>query len=430
VGSAHDHGGGDHISRGTRRGLVVVVSLVVVVTGIAMALLWPGPIDTRAGRQLGLVSDVHAAEVQRVTSRPCAGTQQSDRVRCIRVRFRLLAGPDEGELRSIEFPRSATTPDLEPGDEIVLSHRSGTDRRFEYDYADRQRRIPLLGLAALFVLAVVLLARVRGVFALVGLAASIAVLMMFTIPALLEGTSPVLIAVVSSSAIACLALFLAHGFRPMTLVALLGTLVALGVTIALASVFTELTELTGFVSEEAFLVTVGRSGFDVRGLVLAGMVIGALGALDDMTITQAAAVVELRAANETMSRRALARAGLRIGRDHVASTVNTLALAYAGAALPLLILFVLAQQSLGTVVNSEIVATEVVRTLVGSIGLVAAVPVTTWLAAAVVGPGATADASPVPDAFPVPDASAAQRWASEHLGSPSEVETAFWKRRR
>lgn len=383
MGHAH-HGHEDVVSRRTRRALVVVVGLIGLATAFGMAVLWPGSVDTRAAEELGLVSDVYAAKVERVTSRPCRGTTPADGVDCRRVRVRLLQGPDEGSRRTLEFPESEIGPDLDSGDEIVLSYQPRAEPRFEYDYADRQRRGPLLLLAILFAVAVVLLARLRGLLALLGLGASIAVLLVFVLPALLDGTSPVLVAIVGSSAIAYLALFLAHGFKSMTLVALLGTLLALTLTVVLASMFTELTLLTGFATEEAILVKVGQSGLDVRGLVLAGMVIGALGALDDMTVTQAAAIAELRAADPTMSRRALTRAGLRIGRDHVASTVNTLALAYAGAALPLLILFVLAEQSLGTVVNSEIVATEVVRTLVGSVGLVAAVPITTWLAARVV----------------------------------------------
>ena len=123
-----------------------------------------------------------------------------------------------------------------------------------------------------------------------------------------------------------------------------------------------------------------QSTIDLRGLVLAGVVIGALGAIDDMTVTQVAAVGELHRANPRMGRPGLHRSAMRIGRDHVASTVNTLALAYAGASIPLLLLFVLSQQSLGSVANGEVVATEIVRTLVGSIGLVSAVPITTWLA--------------------------------------------------
>jgi uncharacterized membrane protein len=173
----------------------------------------------------------------------------------------------------------------------------------------------------------------------------------------------------------------------MTTVALLGTLSALALTVVLASVFTSLADITGLASEEALVVSIGAKGIDLSGLVLAGMVIGALGALDDVTVTQAAAVWELRAVNPTMPRHRLFRSAMRIGRDHVASTVNTLALAYAGAALPLLLLFTQSRQSLGTVANGETIATEILSALIGSIGLVASVPVTTWLASRVVGRG-------------------------------------------
>jgi uncharacterized membrane protein len=381
----HDHD--DVVSRATRRILVWIVVSIGVGTAAGIVALWPGDVDTRSARPLGLVREVYAAKVEESRIRPCKGTLPSDDVDCRRVQVRLLAGPDEGERRSLDLTIGDPSPDLEEGDEVVLFYQPNAAREFQYSFADRQRREPLVLLVILFAAAVILLGRLRGLFALIGLAASIAVLLVFILPALLEGTSPVLVAIVGSSAIAYLALFLAHGFRTMTLVALLGTLAALALTIALASIFTELTQLSGFTSEDAVLVNVAQSGLDIRGLVLAGMVIGALGALDDMTVTQASAVGELRAADASMTRRGLTRAGLRIGRDHVASTVNTLALAYAGAALPLLILFVLASQSLGTVANSEVIAIEIVRTLVGSIGLVAAVPVTTWLAALVAGPG-------------------------------------------
>jgi uncharacterized membrane protein len=141
-----------------------------------------------------------------------------------------------------------------------------------------------------------------------------------------------------------------------------------------------LAHITGLAGEEALFLTALGTNIDLRGLILGGMMIGALGAIDDMTVTQAAAVWELRAADPSMSPRQLYRAGTRIGRDHVASTVNTLVLAYAGASMPLLVLFVLSGQPAWTVASGEIVATEIVRTLVGSIGLVASVPFTTWLA--------------------------------------------------
>jgi uncharacterized membrane protein len=151
----------------------------------------------------------------------------------------------------------------------------------------------------------------------------------------------------------------------------------------LAQTFVGLANLSGFASDEATLLNLESGAIDIGGLVLAGVIIGALGALDDVTVTQASAVWELRAANPALGSRGLFRSGLRIGRDHIASTVNTLLLAYAGASMPLLLFFVISEQSLASVANQEIVATEIVRTLVGSMGLVASVPITTLLAARV-----------------------------------------------
>jgi len=277
----------------------------------------------------------------------------------------------------------------------------------------------LLWLAVIFAVAVVALGRLRGVAALVGLAASIVVLLTFVLPAILDGRSPVLVAVFGASAIAYLALYLANGFNTRTTVALLGTLAALALTVLLASVFTSLAQISGFASEEALLVKIGERGLDLSGLVLGGMVIGALGALDDMTVTQAAAVWELRSANPQLPRSSIFRSAMRIGRDHVASTVNTLALAYAGATLPLLILFVQSRQSLGTVANSETVATEILSALVGSIGIVASVPVTTWLAARVVSEGGPAGRRR--------RRTAPTRRPSTRTPVPSDSESEFWE---
>jgi uncharacterized membrane protein len=171
-------------------------------------------------------------------------------------------------------------------------------------------------------------------------------------------------------------------------VAAIGALGALTITVALSWVVLLLARFSGFASDEAFYL-IAVPGIDLSGLLLAGIVLGTIGALDDVTVTQASTVWELRSANETLTSADLFAAGLRVGRDHIASTVNTLLLAYAGAALPLLILFSLSGMGMGFVVSSEVVAVEIVRTLVGSIGLVAAVPLTTFLAArtAVAHPG-------------------------------------------
>ncbi len=265
----------------------------------------------------------------------------------------------------------------------MLNHVEGAQTPFDYTYSDRQRRPVLMWLAILFAVVVIGLGRLRGLGALVGLGASLLVILQFMLPSMLDGNSPPLVAIVGASAVAFLALYLANGIRPMTTVALLSTLAALGITVGLATLFTNLAHFTGAANEDALLIGLGTSAIDLKGLVLAGMVLGALGALDDITVTQASAVGELRTAQPELSRRDLYRSGLRIGRDHISSTVNTLALAYAGASLPLLLLFTLSGQSLGSVANGEIVAVEIVSVLVGSIGLVAAVPISTWFAALV-----------------------------------------------
>lgn len=244
---------------------------------------------------------------------------------------------------------------------------------------DFQRRGVLLWAAVLFAAAVVAVGWWRGLAALGGVVSSLGVLLLFVVPSLLEGGSPIVIAVVGATAIAVLTLYASHGFTRMTHVALLGIVGALLITAVLALVATELAHFSGFASEESTFLTL-FDGIDVAGLLLAGIVLGTAGALDDVAVTQAAAVWELAAADPGGDRGTLFSRAMRIGRSHIASTVNTLLLAYAGAALPLLILFVLAEQSLGAIANSEIVAVEIVRTLVGSIGLVAAVPLTTWLA--------------------------------------------------
>jgi uncharacterized membrane protein len=261
----------------------------------------------------------------------------------------------------------------------ILSVRL-VDPQSIYQFADFDRRVVLLAVAVVFAGVVVLLGGWRGATALVGLIISVVILLMFVLPAILDGRSAVLVAAFGSAAIAYVTMYLAHGFGRMTTIALFGMTSALILTAVLSAIVVEMARFTGFVTEETSLLTFFE-GIDVTGLLLAGIVLGAAGALDDVTITQAATVWELKAADSSLGSTGLFRRALRVGRDHIASIVNTLLLAYAGASLPLLVLFVLARQSLGTIANSEVVAVEIVRTLVGSIGLVAAVPLTTWLAA-------------------------------------------------
>jgi len=389
-GASPGHGHGDDLSLSPpiRRILAVVASALAVATlaGIFALRARENPRDRLGNVDLGVT--LYDARVQTVDAErtcdtggdPEPGGSVRARTRCPQAWVRLLEGPDRGSTTLLDLPGGAARVRFSEGDKVVVAASSGPDGTTSYAFADRQRKPVLLWLALAFAVVVVALGRLRGLAALAGLAASLCVLLTFVLPAILVGHNPLLVAVFGSAAIAFLALYLAHGFRPATTVALLGTLASLAVTAVLALLVTKLAALTGYASEEATIVQLAQSSIDLRGLVLAGVVIGALGAIDDMTVTQVAAVGELHRANPRMGRSGLYRSAMRIGRDHVASTVNTLALAYAGASIPLLLLFVLSQQSLGSVANGEVMATEIVRTLVGSVGLVSAVPITTWLA--------------------------------------------------
>jgi uncharacterized membrane protein len=229
-----------------------------------------------------------------------------------------------------------------------------------------------------------------------GLFISIVVITKFLLPAILEGESPFLAAIVASAAIMFPALYLAHGLNARTTTALLGTLASLSVTGILAIVFVEATRFTGLASEEATFLQVSADQINLTGLLLGGIIIGSLGVLDDVTITQASAVWELNAANPARTVRELYGSAVRIGRDHIASTVNTLVLAYVGASLPLMILFTISNRPVGAVLTSEVIAEEIVRTLVGSIGLVASVPITTALGCVAVAGRSGGTSRPLP----------------------------------
>jgi uncharacterized membrane protein len=286
------------------------------------------------------------------------------------------------------------------GDKIEVTFFEDVDGQRIYSLYDYQRDTPMLILAGLFVAC---RARARPVAGSGGdrrSGASLLVLVWFTLPAILDGSSAVTVAVVSASVIAFLALFLAHGFEPSTAVALIATLASLLLTAILAWVFVGASQLTGLTDDSSFLLTGLADGIDPRGILLAGIVIGSLGVLDDVTVTQVSAVWQLKAVQPDLTTAGLMKPALRIGRDHISSTVNTLFLAYAGTSLPLLLLFVSAEQGFGDVITRELVATEVVRTLVGSIGLVASVPISTWLAAMVVSGRAAGDAAALPGAAP------------------------------
>ncbi|KUN97855.1 hypothetical protein AQJ84_17090 [Streptomyces resistomycificus] len=365
-------------------------------------MLWPGGAPAHERTGVGFDRQTQRATVTTVESVSCSSVnasgdtptgdtstaegssaQQQANGTCKKATIRVDTGKDKGRTFT-EIVQPDQSRQLHEGQKVVVAYEPSAPKDLQYSVTDVDRRLPMALLAGIFAVAVVVVGRLRGVMALVALAISFLILNFFVLPAILQGSNPLVVAVVGSSAIMLIALYLCHGLSARTSVAVLGTLISLLLIGILGSLFIDWAALTGNTDDNTGLIHGLYPTIDMSGLLLAGIIIGSLGVLDDVTVTQTSAVWELHDANPAMGWRGLYRAGIRIGRDHIASVVNTLVLAYAGAALPLLLLFSIAQSSVGTVANSELVAEEIVRTLVGSIGLVASVPVTTALAALVV----------------------------------------------
>jgi uncharacterized membrane protein len=399
--SSHHRPSAPITSQQTRRVLAASVAVLVLGTIVGILVLRADGERPAVAAELGLSSQIVDAKITSAVDVPCAGTAESDGVRCTEVSFEVTSGDTAGETASFQLPITESTVDLHAGDAVTLGYQAENDPGARYFFNDYQRRTPLLWLAVLFAAAVLALGRLQGLRALIALGITGVVIVAFMFPAILDGQSPAAVAIVSAAAIALVALYLTHGVTEMITVALLGTIAALVMTAVLAGLFAHLAKFTGFSSEDAFYLSIASADVDVRGLVLAGIIIGSLGVLDDVTVTQVSAVWQLHEANPRYSARRLYGAGIVIGRDHIASTVNTLVLAYAGAALPLLLVFTQAGRALGDVAAGELVAVEIVRTLVGSIGLVMAVPLTTALAAFVVTRGSVRAEVPRSRAAPV-----------------------------
>lgn len=360
------------------RGLAAWITGIAALVVVGLVALWPTDPPELDLAQFGFAEEAVRAEVVIATVGPCP---YDETLACRLYQFSLLDEP-VGDIAILEFPDEPGQPKLTEGETVFLSSTSAADGTVSYQYADKDRRLLLLIFGLVFGAAVVGLGKMRGVAALAGLVLSVAILLWFILPAIVQGEDAVLVALVGGGAIALISLYLAHGYNPLTHVAALGAFSALVLTTALSWLVVAIAGFSGLATEEAFFL-LSLPDVDLGGLLLAGIVLGAIGALDDVTVTQASAVWEVHGANPSLDSSALYAAGIRVGRDHIVSTVNTLLLAYAGASLPLLILFTLSGQPLGFVASSEVVAIEIVRTLVGSIGLVAAVPMTTWLSSRV-----------------------------------------------
>jgi len=367
------------------RGFALAAGLVAVVTAIGLLVLWPDEVDPKLGEVFG--GETQVAEVVRTEEFACEGALTDT---CQNVTVELQGGEQDGvetTIRDLGAAGGPIPPGLEVGTEVRVSPVAplpGTNDPTEYTITDFERRSPMLWLAIAFAALVVLFGRLRGTLSLIGLVISLGIVLVFIVPAILDGEDPLWVAIFGALAVMLVTIALAHGINPKSIAAILGTTASLALVALLAKIFTEATNLTGLSSEEAGTLVFNGvvSQPSLEGLLLAGMVIGALGVLDDVTVSQASTVIALRSANPELGFTELYSRAIEVGRDHVSATVNTLVLAYVGAALPVLLVLTSSEVGLIEGINLELVSKEVVAMLVGSIGLIAAVPLTTGLTAA------------------------------------------------
>ncbi|WP_309124324.1 YibE/F family protein [Arthrobacter sp.] len=382
---------------GTRRRANFLLAAILVplgvITLIGMMLLWPSgdrsditvanPLATAAGTSMDV------GTVQRVVLEDCPSSQPTvdaggEAQQCQVAYTQPDAG---GSPVPVELnPEVARSGQVDAGDSIRYLNLEEvvTASGAPYIFVDFVRTLPVAALAVLYAVVVVSVARWRGLRAIIGLVGALFILAQFMLPGLVEGKPPLLLGLVGSVVIMIGVLYFAHGFSARTSTALLGTIFGLGITALLAAWATDTANLTGVGSDSSSALINASPEISLSGIILCGLIISGLGVLNDVTITQSSAVWELYEIAPHTSTRRLFTGAMRIGRDHIASTVYTIAFAYAGAALPLLILVSLQNSSLVTTLTSGELAEEVVRTLVGSIGLVLAIPVTTLIAVLVV----------------------------------------------
>ncbi len=354
-------------------GIVIVVALFVVVPDIAPRPSGLPPVQLVHGRIVELIP----------TTDP--GTPD---VR-IEVLDGIEGGPQRGEIVEgfLQGPNGLEArPEFDVGDEVIVN--ISTDPEAGFVAVNDRYRVPTLAmLLVLFALAVTLVGGWRGVRSLIALALTLAVIVKVVVPLILAGWDPAWVAILAATGVTIATFLLTEGARRQTVAAVLGTAISLTLVAVLASLFDTLSRFTPLRGSESagFLVSMGGTQLDLGGLVLAAVIFGALGVLDDVTVTQAATVQELYESDPRAGRLELAGRAMNVGRSHIAATVNTLVLAYVGASLPLIVLFAAGRQDPLLIVSGEIVAVEVVRALVGSIGIVAAVPVTTLIAVGLIG---------------------------------------------
>jgi len=403
----------------SRRPLLVMLAVLVpllLAAGTGLALLWPsaeeaGPLPSGVVDMSG--NEQVPGEVLSATADVCEGAPQ-DRledgsiplsVLCASAEVRVLSGPEEGEVVEVPLPPQVFRAGVAAGERVVLGRNTtvfmedGTEvlasEQVAYSWVDLDRSRALLVLAGAFALLVVAVGRRQGLAAIGGLALTFGALAYVVLPALRQGEDAVLVALCVSVPLMTAVLYLAHGFSTRTTAALLGTVFGLLATTGLAAWASSAASLNGLTDEDSYALSSFTTGTDLQGIVLCGLVVAGLGILNDVTITQVSSVWEIESLAPQAGFGELFRSGMRVGRDDLASTVYTIAFAYAGAALPTMLLLSLFDQPFGQVLTSGVIAEEIARTAVGSIGMILAIPVTTAVAAASVVAGRTAPRSHV-----------------------------------
>lgn len=402
MGHGHSHGEVAHVEVG-RRARVTLISFLAVVAVVAIAamiFLWPS--SNQLSQSLQKVGDAPGVTYEKASiigvtdgCQDAVGTGQ-----CKTASVTIVGGAYSGEKADVVLSGGNVSNGLRAGDTIEVARvPNGDDVIYTFSGVDR---LPvLIVLAVLFVIAVVAVARLRGFLALVGLAAGAWILLAFMLPAVIIGKPGMAVALAGSTVIMFIVLYVAHGVSLRTSAALAGTLLGLVVITALGTVSVNLARLSGFADENEFDLAQLAPAINFQDLLMVGIIIGGLGVLNDVTITQASAVWELRAAAPQWSRMQVFRAGMRIGRDHIASTIYTIVFAYAGSALAIMLLLYFTARDAVALLGQEMFAGEIVRTFASAIGLILSVPLTTGIAALTVGPGREPAAPPQHEAAAV-----------------------------
>jgi uncharacterized membrane protein len=388
---------GDASPAGRRHAAVALAAVLLPILAATIAglvLLWPS--DAKPSTVLSFaapgVTFPHG-KVTALTKRPCPPGGQGDgnpapatpagKVPvCATATVTISGSPGAGQVVHVEASPEVSEAGIGSG-VILTKTPKAAGSPVTYSIYDLERGRPLVVLATLFTLVTIAVARLRGLLALVGLGVAAVVVVGFMLPALVAGKSPLWVGLTAAAAIIFVVLYLAHGFSLRTTTALLGTFGGLGLTALIGVIAVAAAHLNGISNDDNQALAQAAGHIDPRGLLTCGIILAGLGVLNDVTITQASAIWELREAAPGMTPRRLYRTVMRIGRDHIASTIYTIVFAYAGAALPVLLLIDLYGQPLGNVLTTSNIAEELVRTMASAIGLVLAVPLTTALAVAV-----------------------------------------------